>query len=68
MPRGVAIPELRQQLFAAAERVIAASGVSGLTGRAVTRESYSLEAELAGEYGNPFCFFVSKRSRRPDRS
>jgi AcrR family transcriptional regulator len=39
MPRGVAIPELRQQLFAAVERVIAASGASGLTGRAVTREA-----------------------------
>lgn len=39
MPRGVAIPELRQQLFAAAERVIATSGASGLTGRAVTREA-----------------------------
>jgi len=39
MPRGVAIPELRQQLFAAVERVIATSGAGGLTGRAVTREA-----------------------------
>ncbi|WP_327010841.1 TetR/AcrR family transcriptional regulator [Dactylosporangium sp. NBC_01737] len=37
MPRGVAIPEPRQQLFAALERVIAAEGPGGLTGRAVTR-------------------------------
>ncbi|MEV4508170.1 TetR/AcrR family transcriptional regulator [Dactylosporangium sp. NPDC049525] len=37
MPRGVAIPEPRQQLFAALERVIAADGPGGLTGRAVTR-------------------------------
>ncbi|HZM84467.1 MAG TPA: TetR/AcrR family transcriptional regulator [Candidatus Limnocylindrales bacterium] len=39
MPRGVAIPEPRQQLFAALERVIAADGPSRLTGRAVTREA-----------------------------
>lgn len=39
MPRGVAIPEPRQQLFAALERVIARDGPSRLTGRAVTREA-----------------------------
>ena len=37
MPRGVVIPEVRQQLFAALERLIATDGLSGLTGRAVTR-------------------------------
>jgi hypothetical protein len=36
MPRGVAIPEPRQQLFAALERVIARDGPGRLTGRAVT--------------------------------
>ncbi|MFC3997655.1 TetR/AcrR family transcriptional regulator [Nocardiopsis sediminis] len=39
MPRGVAIPDLRQQLFSATERVIARDGPGGLTGRAVTREA-----------------------------
>jgi AcrR family transcriptional regulator len=40
MPRGVAIPEPRQQLFAALERVITGSdGPARLTGRAVTREA-----------------------------
>jgi AcrR family transcriptional regulator len=39
LPRGVAIPELREQLFQAAERVLAREGPSGLTGRAVTREA-----------------------------
>jgi AcrR family transcriptional regulator len=39
MPRGVLIPEVRQQFFAALERLIAAEGLSGLTGRAVTREA-----------------------------
>ncbi|MEV0128947.1 TetR/AcrR family transcriptional regulator [Dactylosporangium sp. NPDC050688] len=39
MPRGVAISEPRQQLFAALERVVAAHGPARLTGRAVTREA-----------------------------
>ncbi|MFC3493856.1 TetR family transcriptional regulator [Glycomyces rhizosphaerae] len=39
MPRGVAIPELRQQLFAAAERVILRDGPAKLSGRAVTTEA-----------------------------
>lgn len=39
MPRGVAIPELRQQLFTAAERVILRDGPSRLSGRAVTTEA-----------------------------
>lgn len=39
MPRGVAIPELRQQLFTAAERVILRDGPAKLSGRAVTTEA-----------------------------
>ncbi|GAB3507179.1 TetR family transcriptional regulator [Amycolatopsis cihanbeyliensis] len=39
MPRGVAIPELRQQLFAAAEQVVVRDGPSRLSGRAVTGEA-----------------------------
>ncbi|GAA4021730.1 TetR/AcrR family transcriptional regulator [Allokutzneria multivorans] len=39
MPRGVAIPEVRQQLFAAVERVIARDGPGRLSGRAVTAEA-----------------------------
>jgi AcrR family transcriptional regulator len=39
VPRGVAIPELRQQLFTAAERVILRDGPSRLSGRAVTTEA-----------------------------
>lgn len=38
-PRGVAIPEVRKQLFDAAERVLLRDGPSGLTGRAITREA-----------------------------
>jgi len=39
MARGVAIPEVREQLFAAADRVLAREGTAGLTTRAVTAEA-----------------------------
>ncbi|HEX6528060.1 MAG TPA: TetR/AcrR family transcriptional regulator [Streptosporangiaceae bacterium] len=39
MARGVAIPEVREQLFAAADRVLARDGPAGLTTRAVTTEA-----------------------------
>jgi AcrR family transcriptional regulator len=39
MPRGVAIPELRPQLFQAVERVLERDGPSGVSGRAITREA-----------------------------
>ncbi|SDL21109.1 transcriptional regulator, TetR family [Glycomyces sambucus] len=39
MPRGIAIPQLRQHLFAAAETVVLRGGPTGLTGRAVTVEA-----------------------------
>ena len=39
MPTGVAIPDVRQQLFGAAERVLLRDGPSGLTSRAVTTEA-----------------------------
>ncbi|MFI9509515.1 TetR/AcrR family transcriptional regulator [Nocardia sp. NPDC052566] len=39
MPRGIAIPEIRQQLFAAVERVITRDGPGRLSGRAVTSEA-----------------------------
>ncbi|MFE1437206.1 TetR family transcriptional regulator [Streptomyces sp. NPDC058739] len=38
-PRGVAIPDLRDRLFTAAERVVARDGASALTSRAVTDEA-----------------------------
>lgn len=39
MARGVAIPEVREQLFAAADRVLTRDGPAGLTTRAVTAEA-----------------------------
>ncbi|GAA1673287.1 TetR/AcrR family transcriptional regulator [Fodinicola feengrottensis] len=38
-PRGVAIPEVRERLFLAAERVLDRDGPTALTGRAVTRQA-----------------------------
>ena len=39
MPTGYALHDPRQQLFAAAERVLLRDGAAGLTGRAVTAEA-----------------------------
>ncbi|MEV4711885.1 TetR family transcriptional regulator [Micromonospora sp. NPDC049374] len=52
MPRGVAITEPRQHLFAAAERVIAAAGPSQLTSRAVTREAGVATGLLFAHFAN----------------
>jgi AcrR family transcriptional regulator len=38
-PRGVAIPDLREHLFQATERVLAREGPAGLTSRAITLEA-----------------------------
>ncbi|MFE0461817.1 TetR family transcriptional regulator [Kitasatospora sp. NPDC058965] len=38
-PRGVPTPDVRERLFAAAERVLAREGSAGLTNRAVTEEA-----------------------------
>ncbi|MFE7135953.1 TetR/AcrR family transcriptional regulator [Streptomyces sp. NPDC057638] len=38
-PRGIAIPDLRERLFDAAERVVARDGAAALTSRAITEEA-----------------------------
>jgi AcrR family transcriptional regulator len=58
MPRGVAIPEPRQQLFAALERVIARDGAGRLTGRAVTREAGVATGLLYAHFANFDDFLV----------
>ncbi|WP_433833279.1 TetR/AcrR family transcriptional regulator [Actinoplanes sp. CA-015351] len=50
MPRGVAVPEPRQHLFAALERVIAAEGP--LTSRAVTQEAGVATGLLFTHFGS----------------
>lgn len=39
MPRGVAIPELQERLFQAAERLLVRDGPNGLSSRAITTEA-----------------------------
>lgn len=52
MPRGVAIPQLRQELFAAAERVVARAGPARLSGRAVTGEAGVATGLLHAHFGD----------------
>lgn len=52
MPKGVAIPELRQQLFAAAEQVILRAGPLRLSGRSVTTEAGVASGLLYKDFAN----------------
>ncbi len=58
MPRGVATPEPRQQLFAAVERVVVGEGPSRLTSRAVTREAGVATGLLFSHFTNFDDFLV----------
>ena len=57
MPTGVAIRDVRQQLFAAAERVLLRDGPSGLTSRAVTAEAGCAKGVLHRHFAD-FPLFV----------
>ncbi|MFD4631525.1 TetR/AcrR family transcriptional regulator [Streptomyces sp. NPDC058284] len=50
-PRGVAIPDLRERLFGAAERIVAREGAAGLTSRAVTGEAGCAKGVLHTHFG-----------------
>ncbi len=50
-PRGVAITDLRQQLFGAAHRVLVREGPGGLTGRAICREAGCASGLLHNHFG-----------------
>lgn len=50
-PRGVAIPELREQLFSAAEQILLRDGPQALTGRAITREAGCATGLLYNHFG-----------------
>jgi AcrR family transcriptional regulator len=66
VPRGVAIPDIRQQLFDAAERLLLRAGPSGLTSRAITDEAGCAKGILHNHFGNLDGFlaaFVLDRSR-----
>jgi AcrR family transcriptional regulator len=52
MPRGVAIPELDEQLFQATERLLARDGPSGLATRAITSEAGFAKGVLHNHFGD----------------
>jgi AcrR family transcriptional regulator len=65
--RGVAIPELREQLFAATERVMARDGAAGVTSRAITDEAGCAKGVLHNHFDGLDGFlaeFAMDRARR----
>lgn len=66
-PRGVAIPEVREQLFAAAERLLTRDGPVGLTSRAITAEAGVAKGLLYAHFADLDDFLaelVASRSRK----
>jgi AcrR family transcriptional regulator len=51
-PRGVAIPDLREQLFRATDQVLVRDGPSGLSGRAITSEAGCATGLLYNHFGD----------------
>ena len=57
-PRGVAIPKVNEQLFDAADRVLAREGPTGLTSRAVTEEAGCAKGILHNHFTDFDSFLV----------
>jgi AcrR family transcriptional regulator len=51
-PRGVAIPEAREQMFRAAEQVLSREGPDGLTSRAITEEAGVAKGLIYNYFGD----------------
>ena len=51
-PRGIAIPDLREQLFRAADQVLVRDGPSAVSGRAITREAGCATGLLYNHFGD----------------
>lgn len=64
MARGVAIPEVREQLFAAADRVLARTGPAGLTTRAITAEAGVANGVLHRHFADLDAFLTEFASSR----
>jgi AcrR family transcriptional regulator len=65
--RGVAIPELCEQLFTATERVMARDGAAGVTSRAITDEAGCAKGVLHNHFDGLDGFlaeFAMDRTRR----
>ena len=67
MPTGVAIRDVREQLFAAAERVLLRDGPSGLTSRAVTAEAGCAKGVLHRHFEDFDAFLAELVLDRIDR-
>ena len=69
MPTGVAIRDVREQLFDAAERVLLRDGPSALTSRAVTTEAGCAKGVLHRHFADFDAFLAELvlRPHRPDR-
>lgn len=67
MPTGVAIRDVRAQLFDAAERVLLRSGPSGLTSRAVTTEAGVAKGVLHRHFADFDAFLAALVLDRIDR-
>ena len=67
VPTGVALRDVREQLFSAAERVVLRSGANGLTSRAVTAEAGVAKGVLHRHFADFDAFLVElvhDRARR----
>ncbi|MEV4174141.1 helix-turn-helix domain-containing protein [Nonomuraea sp. NPDC049709] len=58
-PRGVAIPDVKAQLFDAAERLLLQKGPSALTGRAITKEAGCATGLLYNHFGDIDTFLAA---------
>ena len=67
MPTGVAIRDVREQLFGAAERVLLRDGPSGLTSRAVTAEAGCAKGVLHRHFADFDAFLAELVLDRIDR-
>ncbi|WP_055584991.1 TetR/AcrR family transcriptional regulator [Peterkaempfera griseoplana] len=66
-PRGVATPDVRERLFAAAERVLARGGPAALTSRAVTTEAGCAKGLLHNHFANLDDFIAQLAFDRMER-
>jgi AcrR family transcriptional regulator len=64
MPRGKAIPEVAEQLFAAADRVLTRDGPAGLTTRAITAEAGVANGVLHRHFRDLDAFLASFTATR----
>jgi AcrR family transcriptional regulator len=67
VPTGVAIPDVRQQLFDAAERVLRQAGPAGLTSRAVTTEAGCAKGVLHRHFADFDAFLLELVADRTAR-